>query len=189
LLRLTSQEDIRALKHVSSEVFENLDAYSVEFTPAIECRFVLFPVDHYHLTRDQFAALGQAAEALRDDSAYLFDVEQWTRFGWETQRREFWRLSLDDHAAYEDPPADANIVIMQNAIVSISGKWGIVISDENHAIVGGPEQFVSLFLDALGVNTNDMRNRWLEHWDRNQKALGYETGWLARQVEELSEIS
>jgi hypothetical protein len=185
--RLSSPELIDSLEEASLRVFKNLDAYEVAFTPEIECRFVLFPVDHYRLTKDQFVALGRAAvEAVHDNSAYLFDVEQWTKFGWDRKRREYWLLSLDDYEAYENPPDDANIVIIQNAIVSTSGRWGMVISDENHAIVGGSKEFVSRFLDALQVNKNEMRNLWLRHWHRNQKELGYETSWLSRQVDELT---
>jgi hypothetical protein len=184
--RIDLPTELPAVRAATSAVFKNLDPYDVRFTPAIKHRFVLFPVDHYQLTFEQFRALAQAAAIESDDFAYQFDVEQWPKFGWDERRREYWRIQLDDYVSYERPPDDANIVIMQNAVVSPRGAWGLVISDENHAIVGGSDEFAGVLLRDLGVSEQEMMDRWIAVWRRNRDELGYDASWLRDQLAHLS---
>jgi len=46
--------------------------------------------------------------------------------------------------------------ILENAIYSTKGKWGLWFSSDNHAIIGGSELFVDTFYRAIGKSIDDM---------------------------------
>lgn len=111
-------------------VFAELDAFGSPFADALAARALLFPVP-IGLEPRQIEALRAAARDAGDEMIFM----EVLRLSPEEER--FWELSTDDGAPYDvvDPFIDT-------ALFSPAGTWGMIISYEDHAVVGGPPEFM-----------------------------------------------
>lgn len=73
-------------------------------------------------------ALGEAAHAVGDE-AILLEVLY--------EDSEFWEFSVDGEGLY-----DVVDVFVETALFSPAGTWGMIISPEDHAVLGGPPELV-----------------------------------------------
>ena len=135
------------------QVFADDNPYGEPFTPEIERRMVLFPINR-ELEEGQFDALARAASALADDLFYFFTVERpWSEDQLESALQEQstvepmegsgdqrWAIPFD-YGAYSDVGA-----IDVSALCSPSGRWGVLVSNDDHAVVGGSDTFIAHLL-------------------------------------------
>ena len=117
---------------------------------------VLFPINR-ELEEGQFNALARAASALADDLFYFFTLERpWSEDQLESALQvqstvepmegsgdQRWAI-LFDYGAYSDVGA-----IDVSALCSPSGRWGVLVSNDDHAVVGGSDTFIAHLLSQF----------------------------------------
>jgi hypothetical protein len=136
-------------------VFGSFDPFGAPFRDSIARRAILWPVS-YFLSDDEFEALSFAANAVGDEGFYEFMSENPPHL-----------CALDGtdvHAgsgAFDDPPphyyACGDLAgydrhqntYLETVLLSATARWGMIISHEDHAVVGGASEFVEEVLNRF----------------------------------------
>jgi hypothetical protein len=129
-------------------VFRVVDAYEEPFTDAAPVRALLFP-QSYQLEPPQLAVLKRAAKSVGDDSILLESMEA------ATPDEPRWEFSVEG-----DGPYDVIEFILVNAMFSPSGQWGLVISEEDHAVIGGVGDFMRIIADEFPATAEPTQHFW-----------------------------
>lgn len=105
-------------------------------------RTLIYPAWDSPVTESQFAAVADAAATVGDRGFYieLLTLDADTRA---------WRRTFEDHRAYDEFTNRVNL--MENAMFSPSGKWGIVFSFDKHAVVGATPPFLETLRNEFRV--------------------------------------
>ncbi len=128
-----------------ARVFQDADALaSAPFTHRIEKRLLLFETD-YSFSPEEAQALASAARVVGDDGFYVTSL-----LIREEGKPNDWWVPLEDLGgygvkAYEERREEAADPNLENALVSPSGRWGVLFS-QLYTLVGGSEEFVATFL-------------------------------------------
>lgn len=130
--------DLKSAQSSWERVFVSRDPFGRPFQKRLARGRLFYPTEFYHLTPRQFDALTSTMNALGEGGFYLSVVEsdeaplfdrRWGHWWFDTE------LSYDDYAAIP--------LTLENALYSEQGNWGVLISHEMHALVGGSDPFVS----------------------------------------------
>src|SRR5690349_20743363 len=124
-----------AMNRLLSTVFASFDAFDAPFQRGMSERFLLFPTRGYMLHEGQFSALAAAAAKGGDDEA-LCVITEGLDYGALPDRFDAFKFPLASYREYarleiEGPVLDENVLISRKA------SWGVVFSQEHHAVVGG----------------------------------------------------
>lgn len=156
-----------------SRVFVTGNPYAPAFTEGASARALLFPTDGYILARDQFEAVSKAAQSVGEERAYLLGIE-----GWEGSTshadRELFHVRLCHYDGYTHPPRESSIDVSQNALFSTRGTWGVLVSDEFHALVGGSEVFVRELRERISTTEDAMLDEFFSLWKWHEN---YDPAW------------
>lgn len=167
-LRLVIRElDLATLKRRWSAVFASNDPFPWPFHDGFVWSGVFYPTEGYHLSQCQFTAIIDAARALGED---VFDVSVVEGDGAAFLERDSWHWQLDrptydEYRGLELP--------LENAIFSRTGRWGLLVSHEMHAIVGGSAEFGKAVCKAYGDCDEDLQ-RLRAEWGGNPRGA-----WIA----------
>jgi len=173
-MRAVSEEEfLREAKPVLDRVFATENPFDPPFALAIQARIILFPV-HYAMDRLLSRAIKKASSLLNENSFYLSALE---RPKAEEQDRPYhWLIPFTHLEEYRELGYP---FVLENAIYSTSGTWGVMFSHERHAVLGGPPEFVQVVTQELPKLTDQVET-FIETWKRNQKRLGGNVDWLIR---------
>ena len=136
-----SGPDLARSRSALSTAFKSLDPFDEPLQEALADRLILYPAVGYELPDAWFEALTRAAATVGEPSAYHAAVEGETGFELE----DVWELGLtpDTLRWFETSATDGSRTpIVENAIWSTSGSWGLLISHRQHVVLGGPPAFV-----------------------------------------------
>ncbi len=141
------------VKPVFDLVFANEDPYDTPFQRRIQSRLLLYWFGH-SLDEKQpwFRSLIEGVRELGEDGFYF------SYLGRPSTPSRHSYIPLVEAASYGD-----EIYPLENAIYSARGVWGIICSDEDHAILGGPEHLVSK-IHASFSGWDVRLNMFLEYW-------------------------
>ena len=159
-------------------VFQAEDPFDHPFAPDVERRVILFPV-YYELESPLLEALVTAALEQGDSGFYLSVLERPAEK--EQDRPYHWHISasgLDGYRALGYP------FVLENAVYSPEGKWGIMVSHENHALLGGTASFVDN-VRRLVPNLDNQVFDFLAAWEQNKIEFGSNTDWLPTLVKHV----
>jgi len=137
------------LREAWNAVFAGRDPFVDSLQQDLKRCGLFFPTDGYHLTDEQFRAVMSAARAVGDSQFVVSEVEYAGDF---FRRGRHWLCPVDEFASYVELP-----LVLENAVYSPAGKWGLLVSHEQHAIVGGVGSFC--------------RAAKYEGWERDRAAL------------------
>lgn len=156
------QEAIAAFRKVFAADMAHVDVYGAPFQHHLPARTILYPVGP-ELDDDELDAVARAAEAIGDDGFYVSVVGflEAERLDWH------WYVPLSGLTAY-----DSLDVTYDSALYSPSGRWGMLVSLEEHAIVGGTPEF----LERLLAEYPERAPGWLIHGLRSAAATGRAEG-------------
>lgn len=72
-------------------------------------------------------------------------------------------------------------IIIENTIYSSHGNWGIIISHEEHAVLGGHKEFIETFKAAYPNYIHDQKKfiQAIEYWSLKQKK---DSSWLKSYI-------
>lgn len=146
------------LRKAWMSVFVSADPFSDPLSESVKGRLLFYPTYGYHLGKKQYDAFAKTARALHESGFYLSIVE-YTRGFLTRGENYFCQFPLYDE--YERIH-----LVLENAIYSMRGTFGILISHENHAIVGGSTDFI-LELKKNYPDWQEDRRRLLEEWRKD----------------------
>lgn len=173
-MRALSEEDFaREAKPVYEHVFTTGNPFESPFTSAIESRMILFPV-HYVMETSLARAITKASAQLNENSFYLSVLERPTDE--EHDRPYHWHVAFTELEQYRSLGYP---FVLENAVYSDRGTWGLMFSHERHAVLGGPAEFVQVVTEELPKLTEQVET-FIETWKKNQKGLGSNVHWLIR---------
>lgn len=169
---LTSQQWAEECRAALNSVFRTFNPFGTPVADQVRQRAILFPIA-YMLDKDQFDALFDAAHAVGDETVCVSVTEGRDKL---VKRGDVldWQVQRWEYEEYRDLPT---IGVLENAIFSPRGTWGLLISHEQHAIVAGELLFMRT-LAAEFPGYNSASARFLEYWKFEQKRSGADIAWL-----------
>jgi hypothetical protein len=148
-------ENIQA---VYDKVFTARDGDEIYFTPMIEKKGIITPIQ-YTIDKEYVAPFLAAVHSVGEEEFYISTTERVKGVAND------WLVPLS--AVSLDWGLD-NLVeqvqyfqLVENAIYSVNGKWGMWFSDGDIALIGGPTNFIDTFYRALGKTIDEMVFKFL----------------------------
>ena len=160
--RVTEIEQILILQKVFNKVFKTKDSFGEMFKDYMPERMLICPTNGYCLAENQYKALVEAVNSIGETEIYISEIEWEDHF--ESKMCSHWVIpTTTKYDEYTKIP-----IILENSLYSIEGTWGILISHEEHAVIGGTQEFITKFkasytswgkaLTAYKKNENIIRN-------------------------------
>ncbi len=167
--KIESIEDVdrrREIAKIGLSLFKSQNPYKMTFKPEVEACLMFHTVDaddpYYpnspldHLTRDQYQAIIAAAKLCGDTGFVLSDphgslmddTDYWRRevapgaaadTNWADLENHWWC----EFPTYEDYLTIGPVGILDVALFSIHGHWGVFTTRAQHSLVGGNIDFIS----------------------------------------------
>lgn len=178
--RISSQNELQVARAAFHAVFRSADAFDEPFQPTTEKRAILYPVA-YHLDQAEYASLAAASSAVGESEAFFSAIEGY-RDG-DFDEHDHWRVGLHSYP-YEQLRHSGWFPLMESAIYSTTGSWGLLISHEQHAMVGGTAAFMDSLLVAM-PGLEIQVTEFLVTWKDNRDRLGSDVTWLPELLEHV----
>jgi hypothetical protein len=176
--KLRDEAELAQSQAAFEAVFHTADPFGCPFRDEVEVRDLLYPVG-FRLDEEEFRAVAEAAGKLGEGRAFLSEVEGYSGSRWAA--RNHWEIDLSEYP-YPQLASQGFIDVMENAIYSTAGTWGLLISHEQHALVGGPPLFVS---SLRGQLDRDHLGNFLSFWRENLERFQSDLSWLAPLLKHL----
>ncbi len=167
--KLTESEFDKTAKSKLLSVFNVFDSTKEVFADNTDRR-ALLSAFAFRLEPQQLQALVKAAKAVGDDSFFVSAVEPYSGIT-NGQIDTLVTQSIHFHVPFEDANSYHNlndteslIFMLENAIYSPSGSWGIMLSELEFAILGGSDKFVSVFFENLRKTEEENIADVIETW-------------------------
>ncbi len=164
---LTPQEWRESGAPARNRIFASDDPYEEPFLAGVGPRALLFPMSYAHTGRE-LESIRAAAASLGESTCYLqlyvFGEDEWP----------YWELDLTESDPYAGIP-----FIRENSLFSREGAWGLLVSDENHALLAGDETFVRTLVSGLDPpDLDDHALRFLAQWAELRASTRQRYEWL-----------
>jgi hypothetical protein len=153
----------------------SFDAFDDPFQADVQSRLLLFPTDGFLLTPKQFGALGGAATQFGDSTGYCA-ITEGLEASDDQVALDYYEFNLHDYAGYRKL-RDSGCVLQENALLSDGGSWIILVSQEFHALLGCPPDFLLEF-KRLYPEADAEFDRFVDAWKSNAARIGSDIGWL-----------
>jgi hypothetical protein len=170
-------KDLSVIRAAWERVFSCNNTFVWPFKPQFATGRIFYPTDGYHLTIEQFLAVGHALARVGETGFFVSIVES---EGLTFLDRSF------GHWVFENPTYEGYCQLplaLENAIYSREGRWGILISHEMHAVVAGSTEFMAALACQYGEWAHDLR-LLQEAWSGNANA-----GWLELVMSRATPVS
>jgi len=161
------QKTASELKIAFYKIFKNTDPFGRMFNDSIIQKILLCPTNGYYLSKEQFYAVMNTSKSLGERSFYLYELEDWILENKDKKSNySFGHGELSNEISYEKYK---NLkIVLENALYSTSGNWGVIISHEDHAVMGGTDYFIELFKEAYPQWEQELNN-FIKMWKDNKK--------------------
>lgn len=177
--QITKAERMLLLQKAFQNVFKTNDPFGEMFQNYIGERLILCPIEGYYLTEKQFVALVNTVTALDENKIYVSEVESEECFS--TKGCKHWAMPIPTgYDEYFHLP-----IVLENSIYSVNGKWGILISHEEHAVIGGTQEFVSKFKNYYTEWEKGLGN-FYDKWEYNKKHYNSSIEWLPKFIKHMT---
>lgn len=153
-------------------VFQATDPFDAPLTAEMTARGLLYPVA-YLLEPMQFAAVVTAARSVGDECLCLSVTEQFD--GVSGTEAVHYIFDYWEGAEYQSL---GEVGVLENALYSPSGQWGLLISHEQHAVVGGARMFWDTLV-AEFPEIDSSLERFLQTWAGHARRRHVDTSWLS----------
>lgn len=168
--------DIKELRQAFYSVFKSRDPFEPAWQVDLPIKIVLFPTDSYHLTFGQFQALIGALLSCGERKFFISEIEGEsdpfdTGYHWVCEEPNFTEYT--------------NLTVgIENSIYSLSCSWGILLSQELHALLVCDYSFWNAFQKQY-PNWGQDREEFIKYWSDNEKAYGSDISWLQDFLDSL----
>jgi hypothetical protein len=180
-------EELPIAQKAFKTVFRTFDPFGSPFEPSVHGRLLVYEPDGWKADNPWGLSTGDLGVLLRvaDDRdlerVFVSTVDPHDE-RWEESQYVLSPLSVD---SYSHPGARDAWAIVPHAIYPPSGAWGVITSDESHALLGGTRQFIDELQAGLGRSEDEMVAAWLEAWAGHQdrSVSGRRIGdWIPAQL-------
>lgn len=157
-------------------LFKSPDPFDESFQANTSIRKILYPTE-YELSEEQYAAIASAAIALGESTAFITQTEGHKK-GSGFEDWDHWQIDLRDYPY----PAMRDLEwcpLMESSIYSSNAIWGLIISHEQHAVIGGSLNFFEMFRTNL-PDWESQTQEFLSLWKYNRDRLGSDVEWLPK---------
>lgn len=182
---INRRDKIPTLKEIFSKIFSKNDPFDKMFVPSISSKIILYPTKGYHLSEKQFLALIRTMETFGEKSFYLSEIEGNTFVKNDTGViYPYEHLELNIETPYIE--YEGKTIILENALYSSEGTWGIIISHEEHAVLGGHKDFMETFEKLYPEHMDDQKKfvEAIKYWGKLSKA---DLSWLPAFIAYINE--
>lgn len=169
--RISGREWLRDYAAAFHSVFQGVDSFDEPLASEVKNRELWAPV-YYTLSVEQFGAVCAVAAAVGDVQICVSVTEEFESGSGLTATH--WIFESWEYAEYEDEPS---FRVLENAVYSPSGKWGILFSHEQHAIVGGSPEFMST-LTREYPDLTQSTVEFLRYWSDVSQRHGTSVKWV-----------
>lgn len=182
---MNKQKSIKKIEETFNKVFKNTDAFGKMFQENINSKILLYPTEGFYLTRKQFNALINTSKILGEESFYLAIVEG----GFEEN-------SMNESMIYNFSPREISLdtsyenylenrIVLENALFSKNGTWGVIISHEDHAVLGGSNEFIETF-KTFYPNYDENLTKFIQKYESNNKKYDTDLSWISDFLQYVS---
>lgn len=183
VVSMSEQEYRRELEPAFTSIFQSIDPFGEPFRDRIAHRLLLWPVG-FALDDAELAAVMDAVRAEGETSfcvSFLERPDEDESPKSDADARPWhWHIPLEQANEYR-----ALTLPFENALYSPSGKWGIMISHEQHAAVGGDQRFLQTLLNHRAIAAKSSPGRFLEYWQDAHTNWGAEVKWVPRLLDHI----
>lgn len=182
--KITDFESVKKLEESFYKVFKNKDPFDDCFAANIQAKFLLFPTDGYYLSEEQFNVLRKVISHLGEDEFFISEIEgDCFSQPLSSESYEHSHCRGNVSSTYEDY---TNVpIVLENAIFSTSGTWGVIISHEGHAVLGGNHELIKQFQTSF-PDFNNCKKRFIEHWETTQRNYNSNIDWVHEFLKQFS---
>jgi len=159
--------DLRAIRSAWQQVFSTNDAFAWPFGEDYGGGHIFYPTDGYHLTKEQYSAVVGAAHNTGETAFFLSLVES-EGLSFLDRSWGHWSCGLPSYEEYCELD-----IPLENALYSKDGRWGVLISHEMHAVIGGTKAFMTALDDHYQGWADDLR-MLRDAWSDNANATWLE---------------
>lgn len=160
-------------------VFAREDPWHEPFADGVEVRRLLYPIysglrDLDYPLRD---ALVSVANGLGEDRFYLSIIERPPpESKWSWRQDWHWYVPLSEIADY----ASLNYAFaVDHVLYSPGGRWGLMKSHEDHALLGGEAVFFEAMREAIpGFDNIGQVQHFLSDWRYYKTEYGADVSWI-----------
>jgi len=139
-------------------VFKSNDPFANPFQETIESRMLMYPTYGFHLDEEQFRALMLTMNDIEVDRFFISVVEHSGDF---LSDGEHWLCSYPTYRQYLSIP-----LVLENTMLAEDGSFGLMISHEDHALVGGTFDFIDC-LKARYARWRKDQSLMVSEWDED----------------------
>jgi hypothetical protein len=185
--RAMRSEELPTAQRAFKAVFRTFDPFGSPFEPSVHGRLLIYEPDVWKtnnpwgLSSGDLRALLRVADDQDLERVFISPVDPHDE-RWADNHYALSPLSVD---SYTYPGSMDAWPIVPHAIYPPSGAWGVITSDESHALVGGTQQFIDALQAGLGRSQEEMIAAWLEEWAGHQdrSESGRRVGdWIPAQL-------
>ena len=162
--------DFERLKQTWNNLFKSNDPFAWPFQEKIRDYLLFYPTDGFALTKKQYNATLTAANKIGDHKFYFSVVE--CEIGFHGNQ-EFWGEDIPwlcENPDFKEYLSISNIPL-ECGLFSWNGKWGILISHEDHALIGGKREFIDILKKEYPDWRKD-RKELFHYWKNNPEEVG-----------------
>jgi hypothetical protein len=198
------------LAAAARRIFFSGNPYEPKFATDSVARTLLAPTSGSMLDRTQFDALGRAHAVegggrvyviplvdfvLDFDSGRKRDVAFTDEFGglgtgrpggaqavWD--ERGFYAVDFSAPRTYYSEEYRA-YMSCESIIVPVRGRWGVLVAEDDHAIVGGSPQFIETVLSHLSLEPEEMALILIRRQEQWASGTGKSIAWLPGLLETI----
>ncbi|SFC82962.1 hypothetical protein SAMN04488168_11058 [Bacillus sp. 491mf] len=184
---ITNENTKQDLMHTFEKIFMSTNPFQYVFTKNIKEVIILFPTDGYYLTEKQFIALQETMVTFKENEFYISEVEGTDIFKnvEKTNSYQSRHWIIDDVTSLHD--YDEVQLFLENAIYSTQGKWGLIVSHEEHALLGGTSEFIRRFKMNY-PEWEECTNNLLKQWKDNERLYGASSIWVDNLIKSIKSI-
>ncbi|ALP35240.1 hypothetical protein ASL14_02635 [Paenibacillus sp. IHB B 3084] len=182
--KISDSETLKVLESNFLKVFKNKDPFDNAYTDSIQAKLLLFPTDGYYLQEEQFNVLCQAISRIGEDKFFTSEIEgDCFSTSLSSDSYEYGHWIGEISSTYEDY---TNIpIVLENAIYSTSGNWGVIISHEGHAVLGGSKELIKK-IQTIYPHYETCKQRFIEYWEHNQREYNSNIDWVHDFLKQFS---
>lgn len=184
-------QELMTLKQAFYKIFKGTNPFDEIFNESIEERLILFPIDGMYLDVFQFNAVSEASQAVKDTKMYVSEIEveeginsDCFYFPKNKEMVHPGHRVFDGPFSYDEYVSSATI--LESALYSPTGKWGAMLSHEEHAVVGGSIEFIKKFKQAY-PNWEEGRIKFIEKCDYHKKRYNVDLKWLPTFLNQITD--
>lgn len=188
MIKALSNASFDRLRESYMRIFTSNNPFENCFSKNIKEINLLFPVDGYKLTKEQYdALLFVIREIYRDEEVFVSEIEAESiedifRPNNDDFKYVLKHWTIDLSTSYDEYAAmDINV---ENAIYSSKNNWGIIISHEEHAVIGGDTKFLKVFKTKFAEIDNSFES-FQRYWEFNRKYYNSDMEWYDRFIKSL----